>query len=157
MAERQEFVAALLRKGTSNSTIAAACKAEFGMAPRTVDDYVRRVRRQWQADAAERAPSQRAATLARLYDELAELRKAKAYSAMVSLEKLVIDVEGSRAPAQAQVQLQASITDDISNMSLEECLREHEAFERALERAKKGGHLQLVEDNAIDVRSGASS
>ena len=68
---------------------------------------------------------------------------ASSYAAITAANQTVMEMERlymGQPGAILGVQV-----DDINSMSLEDCLREHDAFERALERAKRGGHLKLID------------
>lgn len=98
--------------------------AEFGAAPRTVDDYIARARDRFAIDSAGTAQEERGTTLTRL-DKLARKLEAQgAWSALVNVERLLADVRGLR---RGTVTVEAAVTatqQPFPEVSLEECIEE---------------------------------
>jgi hypothetical protein len=95
---RLNEVEKLLAKGAARSEIIERTQ----LRPRTADDYIRRVREAWHADAQQNRQSVREQARDRLMLLRDRLLQAGAWGPLVSLEKLILDLEGLRgecAPA----------------------------------------------------------
>lgn len=89
---RLKIVEKQLARGAPRSEIIAS----MGLPARTVDGYLRRVRESWRDDAHEGRQDLRNRSLGRLMALRSRLLEAKAWSALVALERLLTDIEGVR-------------------------------------------------------------
>ena len=89
---RLTLVERLLAEGVPRTAIAA----ELGLARRTVDGYISRVRRAWQVGAREGHESARARALNRLMELRLRLLDARAWGPLIRLEQLLCELEGVR-------------------------------------------------------------
>jgi hypothetical protein len=89
---RLKIVEEHLARGAPRSEIIAA----VGLPARTVDGYLKRVRDSWRDDAHEGRQDLRSRSLSRLMTLHARLLEARAWSALVALERLITDIEGVR-------------------------------------------------------------
>lgn len=134
---RTARVAELLQAQAARADIIAVMSAEFGAAPRTVDDYIARARDRFAVEAAGTAEEERAAALARL-DRLAKKLEAKgAWSALVNVERLLADVRGLRrgtVAVEARPATPAQLPEVSPEEAIEECFLAVEAVARSWER-----------------------
>ena len=147
MVQRQQFVADLMVRGISRAKIVSICMQQFSVSDRTVTDYIKRVREYNKSEYLKAAPYRREETLARLYDELREIRSAKAYGALVTLEKLICRVEGLEQAQEINITAQVQHT-EAEQMTLEECVETAEVATRAFDRARKKGLISP--ENGVD-------
>lgn len=94
---RSRSIEQMLASGKTRHEMARAT----GMPLRTVDEYARRVRARWQEDAQAHANDARGRALRRLLALRERLLAANAWGPLVSLERLIADVEGVRGTANA--------------------------------------------------------
>jgi hypothetical protein len=94
---RLNEVEKLLSRGAARSEIIELTQ----LRPRTADDYIRRVREAWCANAEETRGSVRGAARGRLMVLRERLLHAGAWGPLVNLEKLILDLEGLRGPPAA--------------------------------------------------------
>lgn len=134
---RTARVAELLHAQVPRADILAAMSQEFGAAPRTVDDYIARVRDRFAVETAVSATDERAATVARLEQLAKTLKAEEAWSALVNVERLLVDVRGLRRGTIALEPAAAPITafPEISQEeAIEECFRTIELAARSWQR-----------------------
>lgn len=121
---RTARVAELLKAQASRADILAVMSAEFGAAPRTVDDYIARARDRFAVETAATSQEERAATLARL-DKLARKLEAQgAWSALVNVERLLADVRGLRRGTVAVETPPPAPAQPFPEVSVEEAIEE---------------------------------
>ncbi|CAN5912673.1 hypothetical protein BH11MYX4_BH11MYX4_36600 [soil metagenome] len=89
----------LMRESTPRGAIVTVMAAEFSAAPRTVDDYLARVRHRWGADNASVAKDHRERAVDRLERLAEKLEDRAAWSALVNVERLLVDLRGLRVQA----------------------------------------------------------
>ncbi len=89
----------LLRQSAPRGAIVTVMAAEFSAAPRTVDDYLARVRRRWETDNASSAEVERERAVLRLERLAEKFEDKEAWTALVNVERLLIDLRGLRAAA----------------------------------------------------------
>ncbi len=87
----------LLRERPPRRAIVAVMATEFASAPRTVDDYLARVRRRWETDNASNAEQERDRAVQRLERLAEKFEDKEAWSALVNVERLLLDLRGLRA------------------------------------------------------------
>lgn len=103
---RLRFVESLLARGHARREIVAEVSRKFGASTRTADDYIRRVREEWRKEAEVTAPQRRDETRARLMKLRLTLEGKSAWSAVVSVERLLADIDGLRLRPALQVECQ---------------------------------------------------
>lgn len=89
---RQGAVAKLMAEGKTRREMVALT----GLPARTLDAYTQRVREDWQAQARSNSQDARGRALDRLLALRERLLAANAWGPLVSLERLIADVEGVR-------------------------------------------------------------
>jgi hypothetical protein len=117
---RLKIVEEQLAGGAPRSEIIAST----GLPARTVDGYLKRVRESWRDDAREGRQDLRGRSLSRLMTLRARLLEARAWSALVALERLIADVEGVRNMAPEGPEAQTSGAAMASPAMTLETLRE---------------------------------
>ena len=137
---RLEFVDGLLREGRVRADIVAACEREFGMAPRTCDDYIARSRVRWEQERTLAAKDQRQATLERIEALLSKLERERAWAPLISALRLQVDVLGLNAPHRLIVE-EATKVDPLEGVGMVKVIEAHIAGTRAMTRAL---HLALA-------------
>jgi hypothetical protein len=125
LARRLAFVERLLAHGRPRSEIVDACRARFGAAPRTTDGLIARVRAVWIQQASDDRVIERPRAIARLERRCRQLARARAWSALISAERLLCDLRGLRGdPALLGGLAAAPPAQSASDMSAEEALVE---------------------------------
>jgi hypothetical protein len=121
---RTARVAELLRAQASRADILTVMSAEFGAAPRTVDDYIARARDRFAIDSAVTAQEERGSTLTRL-DKLARKLEAQgAWSALVNVERLLADVRGLRRGTVTIEPVASAAQQPCPEISMDDCIEE---------------------------------
>jgi hypothetical protein len=92
----------MLAKGRSRRSIVAYFDA-LGVPTRTADRYIARARDQWRETQAERAPTVREARLHDLERISRKLERAEAWAPLATFKRIIVDVEGSKAPEQHEI------------------------------------------------------
>ncbi|CAN5826509.1 hypothetical protein BH11MYX4_BH11MYX4_22520 [soil metagenome] len=87
----------LLKQSAPRGAIVTVMAAEFSAAPRTVDDYLARVRRRWETDNASTAEVERERAVQRLERLAHKFEDKEAWGALVNVERLLIELRGLRA------------------------------------------------------------
>lgn len=100
---RLRFVESLLVRGHARREIVAELSRQFGASTRTADDYIRRVRDEWQKEADATASHRRAEARARLMRLRLTLEGEQAWTAIVSVERLLADLDGLRVQPSVQL------------------------------------------------------
>lgn len=93
---RLRFIEDLMLDGVSRAQILLEANSKFGIADRTVDDYIRKVRDSWIEDAESNRDTRRAETRRRLLATRREMVAARAWNPVLGVERLLADVDGAR-------------------------------------------------------------
>ena len=96
--ERVRFVESLLAQHATRQQVLDECAAKWCMPARTADDYIRRVRDAWTESARVDRRDIRLAAKSRLLILGRQLREAAAWGALVSVERMLLDIDGIREP-----------------------------------------------------------
>lgn len=123
---RLRFVESLLALGHARREIVAEVARKFGASTRTADDYIRRVREEWQTEAEGSAPQRRDESRARLMRLRLVLESKMAWSALVSVERLLADLDGLRVRPAVQVECQAQNTHGLGTLGFTSASQVHE-------------------------------
>ena len=107
---RFEAVENLLTDGMSRARIVADMSKRFGIAARTTDDYIAKVRDAWVANAAENMEFERAAAVKRIREISRRASEDGSYTAAIQAERLVADILGYNAPRQSKVEVTGTST-----------------------------------------------
>ena len=91
----------LLAFGYSRHEILDALQREFGLAPRSGDQYLRRVRDEWKKQESETTAAARQAARVRCYGYLREARERNDLRGVLGFERHLADLEGTRQPPMA--------------------------------------------------------
>jgi hypothetical protein len=89
----------------------------FGASARAADDYVRRARARWAADAAEARSTERERTIARLSALARTLEGRAAWGPLVQVERLLADVRGVRAAQRVDITTSTAPARDDADMT----------------------------------------
>lgn len=101
---RGRAIEEMLALGMNREQLLTECERKFKMAPRTVDDYVERIKAAWSEDAAKTRPERREATRARLLRLREDLKRWRAGGPLVALERLLCDIDGTKEPETVHVE-----------------------------------------------------
>ena len=126
VAARLRFVEELLAAGATRYDLMAKCWRRYKMPPRTVDEYARRVRAAWAADAAMERPYRREEARARLLQLRERLLAARAWSSLVAVERLLVEIDGARSPELLNVNARVEndvMTDEEATLTIERAAR----------------------------------
>jgi len=105
---RGRAIEEMLALGMNREQLLTECERKFKMAPRTVDDYVERIKAAWSEDAAKTRPERREATRARLLRLREDLKRWRAGGPLVALERLLCDIDGTKEPEAVRVEANVS-------------------------------------------------
>jgi hypothetical protein len=143
--KRLDAVEELLAAGRPRRAVVAECERRFKMAERTCDDYIRKTRERWSAERAEAQPSEREAAISRLQRLARKLEKRQQWGALVSVERLLVDIFGLRL---SHVDLHAQVDAQVVQGAEPEITEERaaEILERAARSARfrRAGVLQAA-------------
>lgn len=89
------------------------------MPPRTLDDYMRRVREAWEEEGKEESPTRRQRQLRRLQGHIRTMVARGKYDALANMERLVAQIEGNLAPVKIETGPPKRGWDSLSDDELE--------------------------------------
>lgn len=127
----QQRIANLMVVGTPKAGILAALAAGvpaskdspgvpgIAMPPRTLDDYMHRVRAAWDEEGKQEAPTRRARQLRRLYGHIRTMIQRGRYNDLANMERLIAQVEGNLAPMKVETGPPKRGWDDLTDDELE--------------------------------------
>lgn len=111
----------LMVLGTPKAQILAALLKEHGldMPPRTLDDYMARVRANWDAEMREELPTRKARQTRRLMGHIRTALARGKLGDVAQLERLVAQIEGNLAPMKIETGPPKRGWDDLTDEELE--------------------------------------
>lgn len=90
------------------------------MPPRTLDDYMARVRASWDEEAKSEAPTRKARQMRRLNGHLRTMLARGRFNDVVNLERLIAQIEGNLAPMKVETGPPKRGWDDLTDEELEQ-------------------------------------
>ncbi len=121
----QREIANHMALGTPKAGILAALAADskdrpgIEMPPRTLDDYMARVRAQWDEETKAEAPTRRARQLRRLYGHVRTMLNRGRLNDLANMERLIAQIEGNLAPIKVEETKPSRGWDSLSDDELE--------------------------------------
>jgi hypothetical protein len=137
----------MLCDGRPRHEIVAEQTKRYGTPARTTDEDVRRVRERWTQERAAAAPVERERTERRLTALASKLERRGAWSALVQVERLLVDVRGLRPPRGFDLRAVVHVTDTGPETTPDEALREIDEAAAAAARWR-AKHPEAIPDES---------
>jgi hypothetical protein len=122
--ECRKVMSALMRQGIGKSDRHMLMKAKCQVGPIVADALFAELRAEWLADEAEQRALVKHAQRQRLLASIPAAAKDKQFSAVASMERILCDIEGNKAPevvhVKADIRLSAALSAVVGELSSEE-------------------------------------
>ena len=155
-AKRRSAMSKLLANGMDIGTIKRTMKNEFGMSTDQAADLRKLTLIEWQEEQDEMRPHQKTMASRRLHGHIVAAAGKSQYQAVASLEKVLMDVQGTAEPVQVNVNVEHRLTGAVLSVlgqtdpgvvrELIHDQREYELLQAQPELITQGEPVPVVDD-----------